>query len=426
MIGAIILQIVLIALNAVFAAAEIAVISMNDAKLKRLVAEGDRRAARLAVLTEQPSRFLATIQVAITLAGLLSGAFAADNFADPLVDLLVGIGISLPRQVLRSVCVVLITLVLTYFNLVLGELVPKRIAMKKAEQLALGMSGTLYMVSKVFAPLVWLLTASTNGLLRVFGLNPEEEEAAVTEEDIRMMLAEGKEKGSIPREETELIKNVFEFDDITAEQVCTHRKDVVSLYMEDDMAEWEQTIFENRHTYYLVCGETGEEILGVLDTKEYFRMKDKTRENVLKHAVKTAFFIPETMKANVLFRVMREQRNYFAVIVDEYGGLSGIVTLHDLLEALVGDINDDKEPEEIQKIGEGTWKIQGSASLADVAEELQVDLPLEEYDTFNGFVCGVAGRIPDDGEKFCVKADGLTIEVHDVERHVIREATVCV
>lgn len=427
MFGPILLQVVLIFLNATFASAEIAVISMNEVKLRKLAEGGDRRACKLAALTEQPARFLATIQVAITLAGLLGSAFAAESFAGPLVSVLTDAGIAIPESVLKSVSVFLITLILAYFNLVFGELVPKRIAMKKAESMALGMSGMLHMVSVVFAPLVFLLTVSTNLILRLIGINPEEEDEQVTEEEIRMLLLEGKNQGNIANEETAFIQNVFEFDDITAEQVCTHRIDMAVLHMEDSEEEWEQIIHESRHTHYPVCGENIDDIIGVLDTKDYFRLQEKTRERVLSCAMDEPFFIPENMKANVLFKQMKEQRSYFAVIVDEYGGVNGIVTLHDLVETLVGDLHDIEEadqPEEIVAVGENLWRVQGTADIKDVEKALGMELPEEEYDTFGGFICGVLGKIPNDGETLSCEAYGLKMNIKDVQNHRIKETLV--
>lgn len=427
MIQPIILLIVLIFLNATFASAEIAVISMNEAKLRKMASDGDGRAKKLTALTEQPARFLATIQVAITLAGLLQSAFAAENFADPLVRVLVGAGVTVPENILKSVSIVVITLILAYFNLVFGELVPKRIAMKKAESMALGMSGMLYTVSKVFSPLVWLLTVSTNGILRLLGLNPEEEDELVTEEEILMMLTEGNEQGTIQEEENEIIQNVFEFDDISVEEICTHRREVVFLALEHSEEEWEEVIRSSRHTYYPVCGKNLDDVVGVLDTKDYFRSSDKSREHILECAMDEPFFIPETMKANVLFRKMKESRIYFAVVLDEYGGLSGIITLHDLMESLVGELNEPEEPwgpEDIEEFGDGKWKIQGCALLDDVADALKIQLPVDVYDTFSGFVCGVIGRVPGDGEAFTCEAEGLVIEVHEVHMHMIGACTV--
>lgn len=428
MFGPILLQVVLIFLNATFASAEIAVISMNEMKLRKLSKEQDKRALRLMALTEQPAKFLATIQVAITLAGLLGSAFAAESFAGPLVEVLSGTGIPVPKSVLKSIAVFLITLILAYFNLVFGELVPKRIAMKKAESLALGMSGLLHGVSVAFAPLVCLLTVSTNVILRLIGIDPEEEEEQVTEEEIRMLLLEGKKQGNIDKEESAIIQKVFEFDDITAEQVCTHRIDMTVLYLEDTPDIWEEIIHENRHTHYPVCGEDIDDVVAVLDTKDYFRIRekiqDRSQRQILEQASDEAFLVPENMKANVLLRKMKEAGKYFAVIVDEYGGVSGIATLHDLVESLVGELHDIEEPtqpESIQSIGEREWVIQGSTEIDRVAEVLRVKLPTEKYDTIGGFICGVLGKIPNDGERPACEAAGLNIEVTMVENHRIKE-----
>ena len=427
MLGAVLLQVVLIFLNATFASAEIAVISMNATRLAKMAEDGDKRALRLTALTCQPARFLATIQVAITLAGLLGSAFAAESFAGPLVERLAQVLPQIAPSVLKSASVVLITLVLAYFNLVFGELVPKRIAMKKADALGLALSGLLHGVSKVFAPLVFLLTLSTNGILRLFGIDPEEGEEQVSEEEIRMMLTAGNRQGIIDADESQIIENVFAFDDITAEQICTHRIDVVYLDTEDDMEEWADSVCGGRHTYYPVCAGSIDEVRGVLDTKEYFRLETKTRETVMEKAVKKACFIPETMKANVLFRNMRKKGFYFAVVIDEYGGLSGIVTLHDLMEALVGDLREEEEapkPEDIQQLDENKWLVYGWADIDDVGEALGLALPGELYDTFGGFICGVLDEIPEDGAEAYLETDDLIIKVHSVESHRIGCTTV--
>lgn len=422
--GPIILQIVLIAFNAVFASAEIAVISMNDARMKRMAVEGDKRAKRLLSLTSQPARFLATIQVAITLAGLLGSAFAAQNFAGELALMLENRGVDASFSVLQSFCVFLITLILAYFNLVFGELVPKRIAMKNAEKLALGMSGMLKLVAILFAPLVWLLTVSTNGILRLVRIDPEDEEDVVSEEEIFMMLDQGNEKGTIDIEESMFIRNVFAFDDIPVEQACTHRVDVVMLEIEDDMETWEKIILENRFTYFPVCGEDSDDILGVLDTKTYFRLPEKSRETVMAEAVEKPYLVPETMKADVLLRNMRANRNHFALVLDEYGGLSGVITLRDLIHLLIGDMLEDMEEEDIIPVSEGIWRILGSASLEDVSEELEIPLPVEEYETYGGFIFSELGKIPEDGSQFTIETSGMEIQVRQVENHRIGETLV--
>ena len=427
MVGSIILLIVLIFLNAIFASAEIAVISMNDAKLKKLTEEGNKKAIKLSKLTEQPARFLATIQVVITLAGFLNSAFAADYFADPLVDLFISQGVPVPRSVLSSVAVIIITVILSYFNLVFGELVPKRIAMKKTESLSLTLAGPLYKISKIFTPLVFLLTVSTNGVLRLIGIDPEESEEQVTEEEIRMMLSEGSQQGTIDQSETEMIQNVFDFNDISVEQICTHRIDVTSLDINDSLETWQGIIFESRHTFYPVYKENTDNIVGILNTKDYFRLENKSKEEIVKHAIDNPWFVPENMKANVLFQNMKTSRKYIAILIDEYGGMSGLITLHDLIEALVGDLyelEDAVQSPDILQIGENTWEIQGSADLEDVAETLDIELPTEDFDTYNGYVCDVIGRVPANGETFSCETEDLCIQVHTVINHRIGDSTV--
>ena len=425
MIGAVVLQVVLIFLNAVFASAEIAVISMSEVKLEKMSRDGNKKAGRLIELTSNPARFLATIQVAITLAGFLGSAYAADNFAQPLVDVLAGSGIGIPRGVLQNICVFLITLIIAYFSIVFGELIPKRVAMQKTEGMALGLSGILMVVSKVFKPVVWLLTISTNGVLKLLGINPEQEEQ-VTEEEIRMMVAAGSEKGTIELDENELIQNVFEFNDFTVEEICTHRVDVEMLEMEDSLEQWDSQIYSTRHNYYPVCGDTSDDIIGILDAKDYLRMKDRTREKVLEGTMKKPFFVPETMKADTLFAKMKLSGNYFAVVVDEYGGMGGIVTMRDLIELLVGELfeDDTERMEDIVCLAENEWKIQGTASLDEVAKVLDVKLPLKDYDTFSGYICGTLGEIPDDGITFELETEELQIQVQKVQDRRIEEAFV--
>ena len=424
------LQVVLIFLNAFFACAEIAVISMNENKLAKMALAGDKRAVRLVRLTSQPARFLATIQVAITLSGFLGSAFAADNFSGRLVGWLVGLGVSIPVGTLDTIAVILITIILSFFTLVFGELVPKRIAMRKAEPLALAMSAIIETISKIFAPIVWLLTASTNGILRLLGIDPNAESDEVSEEEIRMMVDVGSEKGTIDREEKEFIQNVFEFDDLVAGEIATHRTEVALLWMDESMEQWEQTIHESRHSLYPVCNESVDDIVGVLNAKDYFRLEDKSRENVMDLAVRPGYFVPESVKADVLFRNMKFTRNRMAIVLDEYGGISGIVTMNDLLEQLVGEFDDDWDLAPvntplIERLDSKTWKLNGSAPLEDVSEAIGVSLPTDEYDTFGGLIFGAHGVIPEDGSVFEIETAGLVIKVIEISDHRVKKAIVC-
>ena len=414
------LQLILIALNAVFACAEIATISMNDTKLEKMAASGNKKAVTLKKLTSQPARFLATIQVAITLSGFIGAAFASDNFADRLMLLIQKTGISVSESVLRPVCVVIITLLLSYLTLVFGELVPKRVGMKYAESLALNMAKMIRIVQTVFAPLVWLLNISTNAVLRLFGIDPNKEDDAVTEEEILMMTDAGAEKGTIDATENRIIKNVFAFDDLTAGQICTHRTDVTVLWEEDDLSVWQKTLEQKPHSFYPVCGDRIDTIKGVLSARDYFRTDRSSRNAVYRDAVHAPFFVPESMKADKLFERMRKRgASHFAVILDEYGGMSGILTMTDLLEEIVGDFDGSEDKPMLMKLSDDTWTVPGLMPLTDVCEALDITLPSDEYDTFGGYVISKLGSIPDDNSKTEFDSDGLHIELQKVCNHRI-------
>ncbi|MDD7515096.1 hemolysin family protein [Ruminococcus flavefaciens] len=423
MLGQIILQIILIALNALFACTEVAVISTSDVRLEKLAASGNKKAVRLKKLTDSPTRFLATIQVAITLAGFIGAAFAADSFSEYLTSAISKTGIGIPAAVIKKVSVILITLILSYFTLVFGELVPKRFAMKDPEKIALAMSGTISFVAKIFAPLVWLLNASANGILRLIGIDPESEDDTVTEEEILMMSDAGAEKGTIDEDENRIIKNVFAFDDMTAEQVCTHRTDVDVLWSSDDTSVWEETIHRTRHSSFPICGESVDNVIGVLNAKDYFRLDDKSRDNIMAKAVREPCFVHESMKADRLFDQMKQRgADHFAIVVDEYGGMSGIITITDLVEELVGDFADDPEDEpavRLEQTGENIWTVPGMTSLSDVCDELEVTLPADKYETFGGYIIAELGEIPKDGTQLTLDSGGLHIEVLEVKHHRI-------
>ncbi len=342
------LQLVLILLNAVFACAEIAVLSINETKLEKMADGGSKRAKRLFKLTREPAKFLATIQVAITLSGFLGSAFAADNFSEPLVKLVLELGVKLPEKTLDTIAVILITLILSYFTLVFGELVPKRLAMKKAEGVAMGISGVISFVAVAFRPIVWLLSVSTDLILRLFGINPKETEEEIGEEDIIMMVDAGSEQGSIDKEEKDFIRNVFEFDDITAREIAVHRTKTDILWYGDSAEYWEEEIIKKRHTLFPLCGESTDDIIGILNSKDFFALKERSKERVMEKAVFDAFFVPESIKADELFRVMKKTGNSMSVVIDEHGGVVGIITLEDLIEELVGELSPDNDPKDVK------------------------------------------------------------------------------
>lgn len=419
----IIIQILLIAANALFAAAEIAVISVNPAKLEKLADDGDKKAKKLLKVSKNSSKFLSTIQVAITFAALLGSAFAADSFAEPLMTwfnalpFMQNAGFLVPE----SVFVILVTIILSFFSIVFGELVPKRIAMKYSEKVSFGLLGVLRFVSVIFAPFVWILTKVTNLILRMFGIKPDDQAEAASEEELRIMLDTSSERGEIDTLENEMIQNIFEFDDISISEVFTHRKKVSFLHRDDTIDEWKKTIAKTRHGYYPICGDTVDDIIAVLNVKKFFRFECKNIAMAMRLATEKPYFVPENMKADVLFNNMKENKNYFAIVVDEYGGNNGIITIHDLLELLVGDM-DDKEDTvviEIQPLENDQWRILGSAPLEEVEEMLEIKIEAEDCDTFGGYILTLLGEIPNDGAVLDLETEMLTIHVESVQDHTI-------
>ena len=424
------LQVVLILLNAFFAGAEIALISVNENKMMRLAEEGNKKAARLVKINKEPSRFLATIQVAITLSGFLASAFAADNFASPLVTWLVSLGVTVPVSVLHSAVVILITLVLSYFTLVFGELVPKQIAMHKSEEMALKIAGTINALSKIFKPLVSALTISTNLVLKLMHIDSGAEEEDVSEEEIRMMVDIGSEKGTIAKEEHEIIQNIFDFDDLTAEDLATHRSDVVWLDINDSIEDWNETIFSTRHTLYPVCDDSIDEVKGILNIKDYYPLKERKSDfgiEDIESILYPAYFVPDSIKADDVFKEMKNLHHVMAVVLDEYGGMTGIITMNDLAEEIVGELVNDTVEDElppVEEIEENKWKVNGNIHIDDIEKLTELKLESEEYSTLNGFIYHKLGRIPNDGEMFAINLERIKFEVTAVKNHKIETVVI--
>ena len=399
--------------------------SVNESKINRLAERGSKKARRLRKLLKEPAKFLSTIQIAITLSGFLGSAFAADGFSDPLVDWLVGLGATLSRNTLDTLSVIFITLVLSYFTLIFGELVPKRIAMKKSEALALKVSGIVSGISVLFKPIVWLLSVSTNTVLRMLGIDPNETEEQICEEDIRMMVETGGETGAIDKDEQIFIQNVFEFDDLSVGEILTHRTDLTMLWLEDTDETWEKVICSSSFSRYPVCDGSPDRVVGVLNAKVYLREKDKSRDNIMCSALEPAYFVPETVKADVLFRNMKQTHNTFAVVLDEYGGLTGVVTIQDLIEKLVGalqekpSISETAEPQ-IKQIDCNTWEISGNAELDEIERAIGVTFDTEYINTFTGYIFDRLKGIPDDGQtNIELKLDNISVTIKEIKDHQV-------
>ncbi len=429
LLGSLLLQIILILINAFFASSELAVLSLNENKTRKQAEDGDKKAAMLLRMVEAPSSFLSTIQIGITLAGFLASAFAASNFAARLSALLRGWGLTLLSPgALYSVCVVLITLILSYFTLIFGELVPKRVAMKSPEKVAKFAGPVILGLATVMKPVVALLAASTNLVLRLIGIDPKAENEQVTEEEIRMMVDIGEEKGVIEGSEAELIENVFEFNNITAADVMVHRTDMTALCIRDSAEEILAVIRESGFSRFPVYDEDADDIVGVLSTREFLLNAQSASPLPLGKLLRAPYLVPETIRADVLLREMQKKKAHMAVVLDEYGGTSGLITMEDLLEEIVGDIYDEfdeQEEQDIMPLEENLWRIQGGAPLDEINEALHVSLPEdEEFDTLGGLIYSRLTTIPEDGATPCVDAFGLHIQVEKVEDRRVVSALV--
>ena len=423
------LQFLLICINAFFAATETAVVSLNDNKIRKQAEEGDKKAALMLRMVESPTKFLSTIQVCITLSGFLASAFAADSFASILATALKNAGVTFVSfATLNSICVILITLVLSFFMIVLGELVPKRIALQNPEKVARGTCAVIDFVSKLFKPLVWLLTVSTNGMLRLFRINPNASSDEVTEEEIRMMVDIGSESGAIEQGERTMIENIFEFNNTTAEDVMVHRMDVVALQADDDNAEILKEIRESGLSRFPVYDADIDDIIGVLNTRDFLLNLQSGSPKPTRELLRSAYLVPETVPADTLFNNMQKQKIHLAVVVDEYGGMSGIVTMEDLLEEIVGNIYDEFDPNEeneIEKLDDNLWRVTGTVDLETLSDALGIELPLdEEYDTLGGMVFSTFSSIPDDGSTPQADINGLHVQVESIVDHRVEKALV--
>ena len=422
------LQVILILVNAFFAMTEIAVISLNAGKLRMMAEEGDRSAPKLLKMVEEPSGFLSTIQIAITLSGFLGAAFAGDAFAEVLTDWLLGLGVGLPASVLNTLSLVLVTVILSYFTLVFGELVPKRIAMQKPLQVAKISCGVVRTIAAILRPAVWLLSVSTNGLLKLMRLSTKAEEETVTEEEIRMMVDLGEARGTIERSEGEWIDNVFDFGESMAKDLMTHAGDVTAFPVTAEDREILQAIRKTGLSRYPVYEGDMNHVLGILNARVFLLDRAGDAPRPLRELLQRAYFVPDTLNAATLLRDMQSKKVHIAVVIDEYGDTAGIVTMEDLLEEIVGNIYDEfdpSEPAEIEEVSPGVWRVSGGADIEEVAEALDVDLPEDrEFDTLGGLVFSQLHTIPQDGPVPDVEACGLHVHVDQADGFRIVSATV--
>ena len=418
------LLLVLILLNAFFAMSEIAIISLNDAKMKKMAEDGDKRAAKVLKLTENPSNFLSTIQLGVTLAGFLTSASAAESFADPLTAVIAE-WLSIPTDsslfgVIGGVSMVIITIVISYFSLVLGELAPKRIAMQKCEAISFKVVGVLLFVRAFTRPFIKVLSVSTNLVVRMLGFDPNADEEVVTEEEIRILVNAGEEKGVIEESQKEMINNIFDFDDISVSDVMTHRTEIEAVEITDKIEDVVKLSCENGYSRIPVYEDELDNIRGIIYVKDLLPYVGKTIPSgkKLSKLMRDAEFVPESKRCGDLFAEMTEKRVQMMFVADEYGAVSGLVTIEDLLEAIVGNIQDeyDDEEEDIVKVNDTTFNFDGTTDIEEVEETLGIDIPDGEFDTLGGLIMSELGRMPEEKDEIIYEGHKFLVEEMDERR----------
>jgi len=414
MISQLLILFILILLNAYFAATEIAFISLNDAKIERQAKEGNKKAKQIEKMLKNPSKFLATIQIGITFAGFLSSAFASETFADMLAPALNSIFPNVSIEVFKGISIVIITIILSFFTLVFGELVPKRIGMKYYEKIAYATIGIIRVISVITAPFVKTLTFSTNVVSKLFGISENEKEI-VTEEEIKMMIDEGEEKGTIELEEKEMINNIFLFNDITASEVMTHRTDIYAIEISSNIEDIVKELDEYKYSRIPVYEDTIDNIKGILFVKDLLKYYINKKKIKIKSMLREAYFTSENKQINELFKELQNNKMQMAIVIDEYGGTAGLLTMEDLLEEIVGNIFDeyDEIEDEYKKIDENTFLISGSTSIYDLRKILGIEIPEGDYETLSGYLLELLGRVPEDNGKPIIETEKVVYKIEE-------------
>lgn len=426
MISQLVILAILILLNAYFAATEIAYISLNDAKISKQAKEGNKKAKQIESMLKNPSKFLATIQIGITFAGFLSSAFASDAFADDLAPILNNWFPFISLDIWKGIAIIIITMILSFFTLVFGELVPKRLAMKYYEKIAYATIGVIKTISIFTLPFVKLLTISTNMISKIFGVSEAEEEI-VTEEEIKMMIDEGEENGTIEQEEKELLNNVFAFNDIIVSEVMTPRTDIFAIEIDEDINELLDKIDEYKYSRIPVYEDNIDNIEGILFIKDILKVIKDGRYINIREIMREPYFIPESKEIDELFRELQKSKQQMAIVIDEYGGTAGLITMEDIIEELMGNILDEYDDEDIEykKLDENTYILSGSSTVYDIKKIFSVDIPDGDYETLSGYLLEKLGRIPEENEHPVIEDEQLTYKIEEYEDKRIKSVKVC-
>ena len=408
------LMLIFLAFSAFFSASETAFTSLNRTKMKNLASEGNKRAASVLKLSENYDKLLSTILIGNNIVNIGLSSIATIWFIELLKE-----------STLADWASFISTVVITVVVLIFGEISPKSLAKEHAEGMAMAILPFLRLLIVILTPITWIFMLWKKRLSKIFKSKGVD---TVTEGELLTLVDEAHEDGSIDEYNKELIENIFDFDDISAGEIATHRTELTLLSLDDEPEEWTEKINNSRFSRYPICGESVDDVVGILDARSYLRLEDKSRENVMANVVSPAYFVPETVKADVLFKNMREHKEYLAVVLDEYGGMRGIITMTDLVECLVGDIStpedEEEELEEVEMISETSWSIAGSASISEVEEAIGINFSDNDSDTISGFVLGLYGSVPEDGSTVELSTDMLDIVINEIKDHKVSRVTI--
>jgi putative hemolysin len=411
MLSDIVLIALFIVINGFFAASEIAVVTIRRSRIRQLIDEGRSNARVLNKLREEPDRFLATTQIGVTLAGALASAIGGAAAIKVLKPILSSVPVPFISSSSEALSIGFVVIIITFFSLLFGELIPKSLALSNPEGVGLLVAPLIDRIGRFAALLVHLLTASTNILLKPFGKHAFTERAYISEEEVKLLLEEGGQQGVFEPQEKELIHSVFEFTDTSVKEVMIPAPQMVTIGTGRSVEEVKNIIAEEKFSRYPFIGKDLNDIRGILYAKDFFNILAKTGTVNIHRIVKPPIFIPETMKISILLREMQKKRVHLAIVIDEYGAVSGLVTLEDLLEEIVGEIRDEYDTESpVIDLGDGTFIIDASISVRDLNEDYDFKLPeSSEYETLGGFIVAQLQRIPKPGDEVAFDNRSLRI-----------------
>lgn len=422
MLTSIILMILLIIFSAILVASDASLVAISDAKVEEDAEEGHIRAIRVLKYAKNPKPYQTTVQTVITLIAIVNGAIALDTFSNEIID-----WFNTDFAAIRPLVIIVIAFLLLTFHMIFGMLIPRRLAYKYTDKIAYGTVGIIIFITQLFRPLIWIFNTISLLVGRIIGLKPHEGERKVTEEEIRTIVEESSKVGSIDEEEGEMIQNVFDFSDTTVDEIMTHRTEISAISIKSSRSQLMDFIREEQYTRYPVYDGNIDHIVGTIHVKDLLRYLDKPEEKFsLKSLIRPPYFVPESKRTAELFREMQKQKNHIAVVLDEYGGTAGIVTIEDLIEEIVGNISDeyDEDEEDVKQINDEQFEIDGLANIHDIEDILEADLPVEDYDTISGFILGQLGRFPEENETISIEYNGFRFDVLNIENKIITKVRV--